>query len=90
MFLLPKRVKFNKSYFRRSSLSIQSSLFQPIFKFGQHGLVATSNSFLVPQQINSALRPIRKYLKKQSKILILNCKKKTICSLLPKIGFEPI
>jgi hypothetical protein len=47
---------------------MQAFLFKPILKYGQQCLVANSNSFLVPHQINAALRPIRKHLKKQAKI----------------------
>lgn len=66
MLLLPKRIKFAKSYSR--SILSRTSLFNPQFQYGQLGLLANSNSFIIYHQISAILRPIRKYLKKQSKI----------------------
>jgi ribosomal protein L16/L10AE len=67
MLLLPKRVKFSKSY-SRNTLSMNSFLLKPNFKCGQKGLIANNSSFLVSHQISAALKPIRKNLKKQAKI----------------------
>lgn len=67
MLLLPKRVKFSKSY-SRNTLSMNSFLLKPNFKCGQNGLIANNSSFLVSHQISAALKPVRKNLKKQAKI----------------------
>jgi len=67
MLILPKKTKFNKIYSRKSLSKSQSAL-TPIFNNGLFGLIADKSSFVIPQQINSALRLIRKNLKKKSKI----------------------
>jgi ribosomal protein L16/L10AE len=67
MLLLPKRIKFTKSYSRKT-LSMRAFLPKPFLKYGQQGLISNNNSFLISHQINAALRPIRKHLKKQAKI----------------------
>jgi len=67
MLILPKKTKFNKT-FSRKSLSKSQSALTPTFSNGLFGLIASKSSFVIPQQINSVLRLIRKNLKKKSKI----------------------
>jgi len=67
--LLPKRTKFSK-FFSRKTLSMTSLLKKPVLNNGIYGLIANENSFVIPQQINSTLRLIRKNLKKRAKIWI--------------------
>lgn len=67
MFLFPKKTKFSKSYCRKqSSLKYQSQKVTISNGFGC--LLANENSFLAFQQINIALKLIKKKINKQSKI----------------------